>query len=50
MDPYPSRSAARAQTLEPGATQSYDTPPEGVIKFRELDGQPTDLLGRLESA
>lgn len=37
-------------TLEAGDTQSYDTPPEGVIEFRELGGEQGDLSGGAEHA
>lgn len=32
-------------TLAPGDTQTYDTPPAGIIEFRELDGNLGDFAG-----
>jgi hypothetical protein len=32
-------------TLDAGDTQSYDTPPDGLIGFRELGGSQGDLPG-----
>lgn len=37
-------------TLEPGVTHGYDTPPDGVIEFRELGGSQGDLSGMTETA
>ncbi|WP_321899867.1 hypothetical protein [Paraburkholderia heleia] len=37
-------------TLEPGDTQTYETPPDGVIGFRELGGPQGDLPGIADTA
>jgi len=38
------------QTLESGEERIFESPPEGVIEFRELGGAPGDMPGGVEHA